>query len=181
MQEHHRFLFLDLTALYKDFTVKWLFSFSKENIGVMSWLHTTAWFKLIFIGDCFSVSVVHVASKTRDALYCDVSTVGFITAACLSRVNIEAHYVYTFLFFLLLLLLSNMSVFGLPSQSPSINPVCVDLADWGATEAALQNIGPIDLLVNNAACAKLQSFLEVTPDQFDQWDKYEILSWNLDI
>ncbi|XP_038590904.1 L-xylulose reductase isoform X1 [Micropterus salmoides] len=50
----------------------------------------------------------------------------------------------------------------------SINPVCVDLADWGATEAALQEVGPIDLLVNNAACANLQPFLEVTADQFDQ-------------
>ncbi|KAM9774347.1 L-xylulose reductase [Syngnathus typhle] len=53
-------------------------------------------------------------------------------------------------------------------ECPSIIPVCVDLADWGATDAALKNVGPIDLLVNNAACAKLQAFLEVTPDQFDQ-------------
>ncbi|XP_047464795.1 L-xylulose reductase [Mugil cephalus] len=57
---------------------------------------------------------------------------------------------------------------SLTEECPSITPVCVDLADWGATEAALQNIGPIDLLVNNAACANLQPFLEVTPDQFDR-------------
>ena len=55
-----------------------------------------------------------------------------------------------------------------PLQCASITPVCVDLADWGATEAALQGIGPIDLLVNNAAYGNLQPFLEVTPDQFDQ-------------
>uniref|UniRef100_A0A3B3Z2K5 Dicarbonyl/L-xylulose reductase n=2 Tax=Poecilia mexicana TaxID=48701 RepID=A0A3B3Z2K5_9TELE len=36
-----------------------------------------------------------------------------------------------------------------------------------ATEAALKDVGPIDLLVNNAACTKLQPFLEVTADQFD--------------
>ncbi|XP_071391736.1 L-xylulose reductase [Centroberyx affinis] len=53
-------------------------------------------------------------------------------------------------------------------ECPSITPVCVDLADWGATAAALRDIGPVDLLVNNAACASLQPFLEVTPDQFDQ-------------
>nr|XP_057917889.1 L-xylulose reductase [Doryrhamphus excisus] len=57
---------------------------------------------------------------------------------------------------------------SLVRECPSIIPVCVDLADWGATAAALKNIGPIDLLVNNAAYANLQPFLEVTPDQFDQ-------------
>ncbi|XP_013889582.1 L-xylulose reductase isoform X2 [Austrofundulus limnaeus] len=57
---------------------------------------------------------------------------------------------------------------SLVQECPSITPVCVDLADWGATEAALKDIGPIDLLVNNAACAKLQPFLEVTQDQFEQ-------------
>lgn len=57
---------------------------------------------------------------------------------------------------------------GKPFQSASITPVCVDLADWEATEASLKSIGPVDLLVNNAGCAKLQPFLEVTPDQFDQ-------------
>ncbi|XP_028990454.1 L-xylulose reductase-like [Betta splendens] len=57
---------------------------------------------------------------------------------------------------------------SLMEECPSITPVCVDLADWDATEAALQDIGPIDLLVNNAARISLQPFLEVTPDQFDQ-------------
>lgn len=53
-------------------------------------------------------------------------------------------------------------------QCSSITPLCVDLADWEATEAVLQSVGPIDLLVNNAACTSLQPFLEVTPDQFDK-------------
>uniref|UniRef100_A0AAQ5YN87 Ketoreductase domain-containing protein n=1 Tax=Amphiprion ocellaris TaxID=80972 RepID=A0AAQ5YN87_AMPOC len=56
---------------------------------------------------------------------------------------------------------------SLLQECASITPVCVDLSDWGATEAALQDVGPIDLLVNNAACANLQPFLEVTPDKFD--------------
>ncbi|CAL8380654.1 unnamed protein product [Gadus morhua 'NCC'] len=55
-------------------------------------------------------------------------------------------------------------------ECPSIRPVCVDLADWDATDAALRDdvVGPIDLLVNNAACASLQPFLEVTPEEFDR-------------
>ncbi|XP_072522837.1 L-xylulose reductase [Salminus brasiliensis] len=52
-------------------------------------------------------------------------------------------------------------------ECPSIRPVCVDLSDWGATAEALKDVGPVDLLVNNAGCAKLQPFLEVTEDQFD--------------
>lgn len=58
---------------------------------------------------------------------------------------------------------------SLVEECPSIKPVCVDLSDWEATEQALKDVGPVDLLVNNAACAKLQPFLEVTPDQFDMW------------
>ncbi|XP_076743281.1 L-xylulose reductase isoform X2 [Maylandia zebra] len=57
---------------------------------------------------------------------------------------------------------------SLVEECASITPVCVDLTDWGATEQALQDVGPVDLLVNNAACANLQPFLEVTPDKFEQ-------------
>ncbi|XP_076005758.1 L-xylulose reductase [Genypterus blacodes] len=57
---------------------------------------------------------------------------------------------------------------SLVQECASISQVCVDLADWGATEEALQDIGPIDLLVNNAAYANIEPFLEVTPDQFDR-------------
>ncbi|KAG1933347.1 L-xylulose reductase [Pimephales promelas] len=56
---------------------------------------------------------------------------------------------------------------SLVHECPSIKPVCVDLSDWDATAQALKDVGPVDLLVNNAACASLQPFLEVTPDQFD--------------
>ncbi|XP_076154000.1 L-xylulose reductase isoform X1 [Alosa pseudoharengus] len=52
-------------------------------------------------------------------------------------------------------------------ECPSVRPVCVDLSDWEATEAALKDVGPVDLLVNNAAYASLQPFLEVTQEQFD--------------
>lgn len=49
----------------------------------------------------------------------------------------------------------------------TIQTICVDLLDWNATRKAVQNILPIDLLVNNAAVAYLSPFLDVTPEQFD--------------
>ncbi|XP_017380289.1 L-xylulose reductase isoform X1 [Cebus imitator] len=57
---------------------------------------------------------------------------------------------------------------SLVRECPGIDPVCVDLSDWEATEQALSNVGPVDLLVNNAAVALLQPFLEVTKEAFDR-------------
>ncbi|XP_035294056.1 carbonyl reductase [NADPH] 2 [Cricetulus griseus] len=54
------------------------------------------------------------------------------------------------------------------SQCPGIEPVCVDLGDWEATEKALRNIGPVDLLVNNAGVALVQPFIESTKEVFDR-------------
>ncbi|KAM5309081.1 carbonyl reductase [NADPH] 2-like isoform 1-T2 [Glossophaga mutica] len=53
-------------------------------------------------------------------------------------------------------------------QCPGIETVCVDLGDWAATERALGGVGPVDLLVNNAAVALLQPFLEVTKEAFER-------------
>uniref|UniRef100_A0A452IC51 Uncharacterized protein n=1 Tax=Gopherus agassizii TaxID=38772 RepID=A0A452IC51_9SAUR len=53
-------------------------------------------------------------------------------------------------------------------QGTGIETLCVDLGDWDATEAALSKVGAIDLLVNNAAVAVLQPFLEVTKEAFDR-------------
>lgn len=69
-----------------------------------------------------------------------------------------------------------MSLLGPPLWSPAnaspkcpgIEPVCVDLGDWGATEKALGDVGPVDLLVNNAAVALMRPFLEVTKEDFDR-------------
>ncbi|XP_017920915.1 PREDICTED: L-xylulose reductase [Capra hircus] len=52
-------------------------------------------------------------------------------------------------------------------ECPGVETVCVDLADWEATEQALGGVGPVDLLVNNAAVAFLQPFLEVTKEAYD--------------
>nr|XP_031362220.1 L-xylulose reductase isoform X1 [Lonchura striata domestica] len=51
---------------------------------------------------------------------------------------------------------------SLARECPGIETLCVDLADWEAAEAAVGAAGPFQLLVNNAAVAELQPFLEVT-------------------
>ncbi|GLG99580.1 Dehydrogenase/reductase SDR family protein 7-like [Gryllus bimaculatus] len=50
----------------------------------------------------------------------------------------------------------------------NVKTVCVDVGDWEATRRAVESIGPIDCLVNNAAVALLDSFLNVSPDDFDR-------------
>lgn len=55
----------------------------------------------------------------------------------------------------------------LQSEVPNIIPVPVDLTDWEATQTALSKVGPIDLLVNNAAMAVLEPVGEIKPDTFD--------------
>ncbi|XP_047565112.1 carbonyl reductase [NADPH] 2-like [Lutra lutra] len=63
---------------------------------------------------------------------------------------------------------TNTDLVSLSEQCPGIETVCVDLGDWEATERALGNVGPVDLLVNNAATLLTQPFLEVTKDVFDR-------------
>ena len=48
-------------------------------------------------------------------------------------------------------------------------PVCVDVLDIAKTRDKLKDVGPVDLLVNNAGVSTLQSFLEVTPEDYDKW------------
>lgn len=55
--------------------------------------------------------------------------------------------------------------------------MCVDLGDWEATEQALGNVGPVDLLVNNAAVLIKQPFLEVTKKALDRWGVGEQVDW----
>lgn len=56
---------------------------------------------------------------------------------------------------------------SLVAADSKIHPVCVDLRDWNATRKAVENILPIDLLVNNAGVGYLTSFLDATPEEFD--------------
>ncbi|XP_028709477.1 carbonyl reductase [NADPH] 2 [Peromyscus leucopus] len=63
---------------------------------------------------------------------------------------------------------TNADLVSLAKECPGIEPVCVDLGDWEATEKALGGIGPVDLLVNNAAIVISQPFLEATKEAFDR-------------
>ena len=54
------------------------------------------------------------------------------------------------------------------NQVNTITTVCVDLADLDATKKAVESLGPIHLLVNNAGVAVLQPFLVVTPETYDR-------------
>ena len=53
-------------------------------------------------------------------------------------------------------------------QCPSIHTVCVDLADWDATRKAVEDIGVIDLLVNNAGTGIPSTFLDAKPEDIDR-------------
>ncbi|XP_077980721.1 L-xylulose reductase-like [Glandiceps talaboti] len=57
---------------------------------------------------------------------------------------------------------------SLKQEVPEIHTVTVDLSDWDATQVAVESIGPIDLLVNNAGVFGPQQFLEVTRDEFEK-------------
>ncbi|XP_058418057.1 carbonyl reductase [NADPH] 2-like [Diceros bicornis minor] len=63
---------------------------------------------------------------------------------------------------------TNADLVSLSKQCPGIELVCVDLGDWEATEQALGSVGPVDLLVNNAAVALTYPFLETTKEVFDR-------------
>ncbi|KAM5151148.1 carbonyl reductase [NADPH] 2 [Callospermophilus lateralis] len=63
---------------------------------------------------------------------------------------------------------TNADLVSLSKECPGVEPLCVDLGDWEATERALGSVGPVDLLVNNAAVALMQPFLEVTKEAFDR-------------
>lgn len=52
-------------------------------------------------------------------------------------------------------------------EVPSIEVYNVDLADWDKSRAVVESIGPIDLLVNNAAVSSRTPFLDVTKDELD--------------
>ncbi|KAL3870328.1 hypothetical protein ACJMK2_038402 [Sinanodonta woodiana] len=57
---------------------------------------------------------------------------------------------------------------SLKNEVPGIRTVMVDLADWTATRHALEKIGKIDLLVNNAAIVIMSPFLETTKEDLDK-------------
>ncbi|KAJ8923050.1 hypothetical protein NQ315_001599 [Exocentrus adspersus] len=63
---------------------------------------------------------------------------------------------------------NNDLLVSLKQEVPSIEIITLDLSDWAKTEEALQNIGPIDLLVNNAGLAILGPLTEVKEEDVDR-------------
>nr|CAH7722981.1 unnamed protein product [Callosobruchus chinensis] len=57
---------------------------------------------------------------------------------------------------------------SLKNEVPSIETVALDLSDWNKTKQGLANIGPIDLLVNNAGLAILGPLTEVQESDVDR-------------
>ena len=55
----------------------------------------------------------------------------------------------------------------LKAECPSVETVACDLTDWEATRAAVEALGPVHCLVNNAGVAHINQFLDVTPDEID--------------
>ena len=51
-------------------------------------------------------------------------------------------------------------------QEIDCRTICVDLADVEAVKAALSDVGPVDLLVNNAAIALNEPFFETSVENF---------------
>jgi len=55
----------------------------------------------------------------------------------------------------------------LKAEFPNIQTICVDLADWDKTRAALRECGPIDYLVNNAGVVRPAMFMTTTEEDID--------------
>ena len=56
----------------------------------------------------------------------------------------------------------------LKAECPSVETVACDLGDWQKARAAVEAVGPIDCLVNNAAIAVLTSFFDITESEIDR-------------
>ena len=56
---------------------------------------------------------------------------------------------------------------SLKTEIPDINVYNVDIANWDKTRSVVENIGPVDFLVNNAGVLLEEPFLDITKGQLD--------------
>ena len=56
----------------------------------------------------------------------------------------------------------------LKAECPSVETVACDLTDWEATRAAVEALGPVHCLVNNAGVSHHKPFLDATEPDFDK-------------
>lgn len=54
-------------------------------------------------------------------------------------------------------------------DDPRIEVVLLDITDWNKTNQVLENIGPIDLLVNNAGLGWLKPMTEIIEEDLDRY------------
>ncbi|XP_045478342.1 L-xylulose reductase-like [Harmonia axyridis] len=66
---------------------------------------------------------------------------------------------------------------SLKKEVPSIEIVTLDVGDWKKTQEVLSNVGPIDLLVNNAAVAALYPVTNIPEEHFDQLFNINVKAW----
>lgn len=58
----------------------------------------------------------------------------------------------------------------LVEECPGVKTIACDLADWKATEKALENVEALDHLVNNAGVATREFLNESTEEVFDSYE-----------
>ena len=63
--------------------------------------------------------------------------------------------------------LNQASLDTLKAECPSVETVACDLTDWEATRTAVEALGPVHCLANNAGVAHFKPFLEATPTEID--------------
>lgn len=57
---------------------------------------------------------------------------------------------------------------SLQNEVPSIQTICVDLSDWIDTKQAVEKVGTVDLLVNNAAYGAIHPFGTIPAEDIDK-------------
>jgi len=56
----------------------------------------------------------------------------------------------------------------LEKECPGVRTVVVNLEDWDNTQKVLKELGPVNALVNSAGITIDESFLKITPDNYDK-------------
>ncbi len=57
---------------------------------------------------------------------------------------------------------------SLQTECPDIIPICQDISDWKATQEAIENIGPVDILVNCAGIFSSATLMTLTENDYDK-------------
>jgi L-xylulose reductase len=67
-----------------------------------------------------------------------------------------------------IIVIDKYNIILLCMQVPGVITECIDVTDLDAVKKAVESLAPIHLLVNNAGVTRLQHFLDVTTEAYDQ-------------